>query len=120
MSESAPTPTFVPNRERAEVPLPKVARYLLNTAHPDGAPKAKFLMSFGFSSSAPERLVTALLAHVSENPATETTAVRFGTMYAVDGPLRCPDGRSPTLRSVWIIEPPADHPRLVTAYPPRV
>ena len=117
VSGREPTPTFVPNRDRAEVPLAKVTLYLLNTAHPDGAPKAAFFTAFGFTQSEPDRFVAALLEHVRNNPATETAAIAFGDMYTVDAPLACPDGRTPLVRSVWIIEPLKDCPRLVTAYP---
>ena len=108
---------MVPNRERAEVPIAKVARYLLNTAHPEGGPKAVFFIARGFVPAQPERLIDALLAHVAENAYNEQLATSFGVVYSIDAPLRCPDGREPAVRSVWIIEPPVDFPRLVTAYP---
>jgi hypothetical protein len=110
-------PSFVPDRAHADVPLAKVARYLLNPSHPEGAPKAAFFMAFGFAATDPQALVEALLAHVQEHPASESRPVHFGTMYTVVGPLQCRDGRTPLVRSVWIIEPPVRHPRLVTAYP---
>jgi hypothetical protein len=117
VSEGDPAPSFVPNCDRAEVALNKVTQYILNPAHPDGAPKAAFFMAFGFRPSEADALAAALLAHVQENPVGEITVVAFGVIYGVDAPLICPDGRAPMVRSVWIIEPPADHPRLVTAYP---
>jgi len=67
---AAGIPTWVPERARAEVPLPKVTEYLLNPSHPDGSPKARFFSRFGFSRNEPAVLVAALLVHVAENPAS--------------------------------------------------
>ncbi len=41
----------------------------------------------------------------------------YGRRYSVDGQIRSPDGRNPTIRTVWIIETGLDIPRLITAYP---
>jgi len=108
---------FVPNRQRAEVPIAKVTLYLLNPSHPDGASKAAFFSSFGFSRAEPIRLVEALGERIRDNPATEVTPTALGEMYAIDASLTGLDGRRPPVRSVWIIEDSAAHPRLVTAYP---
>jgi hypothetical protein len=107
----------VPNRDRAEVPLAKVTHYLLNPAHPDGAPKAAFFTAMGFNRANPSRLIDALLAHIRDNPAVEVQQAPFGALYVLDAALPTPDGRAPIVRSVWIIEPRFDYPRLVTAYP---
>ncbi len=114
---SEPPLDYVPNRELAEVPSLKIPAYLLNPEHPDGAPKAAFFFALGFNRSDPDRLIRALLDHVRLSPASEINQVQHGTMYTVDSPMPCPDGRSPRVRSVWIIEPPSDRPRFVTAYP---
>jgi len=37
--------------------------------------------------------------------------------YIIEGPLRCPDGRSPLVRTVWFAEQDDEIPRLVTAIP---
>jgi hypothetical protein len=117
VSDQASESSYVPQRERAEVARAKVTSYLLDLTHPDGAPKAVFFTARGFSPSNPEQFIEALLAQIQDHPFTEIVSTPFGPVYAIDAPLHCPDGRSPVVRSVWIIEPPAQHPRFVTAYP---
>ena len=46
----------------------KITQYLLSTVHPTGASKAKFFMSFGFSSGNWAELKRALLNHPLTNP----------------------------------------------------
>jgi len=47
------------------------------------------------------------------NPQNDT----FGTKYEIEGPLNCPDGRSPQVRTVWQVDTDELAPRLITAYP---
>ena len=42
---------------------------------------------------------------------------RHGQKYIVDGSMETPSKRSPSVRTVWIIDHGLDTPRLVTAYP---
>ena len=53
--------------------------------------------------------VTAYRSALSES--------KFGAKYQIDGPLPCPDGRSPVIRAVWIVDAGTDFPRLITAHP---
>jgi hypothetical protein len=59
----------------------------------------------------------ALISHARLCHVTKLSESRFGTKYQIDGPLPCPDGRSPTIRSVWIVDAGTDFPRLITAHP---
>ena len=59
----------IPNFDRAVIDAPKLAGYLLNPAHRVGAPKLRFLESFGFSRDRPEEVAAALRAHSAANPA---------------------------------------------------
>jgi hypothetical protein len=107
----------LPNVDSAYVEERKVTGYLLALGHPDGHDKAVFFARFGFRPEEWERLVEALLEHARANELVEREETRFGVQYAVDGPLRAPDGRTPSVRSVWEDKPGGRGPRLVTAYP---
>lgn len=116
----------MPGGARAYVEERKVRDYLLSREHPDGRTKAAYFESFGFRVEAWQTLAEALLRHGALGDLVETTTTPFGVQYAVVGPLECPDGRRPTVRSVWEAspddsgpgsEPGYGQPRLVTAYP---
>jgi hypothetical protein len=107
----------LPNAEMAYVEERKITEYLLALGHPDGHDKAAFFMRFGFRPDNWERLAEALLVHARENELAEREETLYGVQYAVDGPLRTPNGRSPPVRSVWEQRPGAAGPRLITAYP---
>jgi hypothetical protein len=63
-------------------------------------------------------LIQALMKHAVN---TEIALVVSGfdglTRYVLDGPLETPLGRSPKVRSIWVIERNQTLPRFVTAYP---
>jgi hypothetical protein len=103
----------IPNFGRALIEPRKLSEYLLNLSHPRGGPKAKFFLSQGFSA---DSLATALRAHAAGAEAT-VTATPFSVLYAVEGPLDMPSGRSRQVRAVWEIRVDETEPRLVTAYP---
>jgi hypothetical protein len=107
----------VPNAEKAIVPESKVRLYLLNPAHRVGASKAAFFLRFGFANAEWEMLAKALCRHVLDNDVSETEVTRFGTRYAVDGPLLAPDGTRLNVRSAWFIDAVKEFPRFVTAHP---
>jgi uncharacterized protein DUF6883 len=85
--------------------------------HLVGRHKARFFAGYGFTKAKWEVLRQALLQHVIDNVAIDIEANAFGTKYIVEGSLICPDGRSPVIRTIWMIEASHQVPRLVTAYP---
>jgi hypothetical protein len=96
----------------------KIAKYLLDLGHRDGAAKAKFFIGGGFSPDEPEALAEALKRHFRENKPSERQSDRFGgERIVIDAPMEVPDGRSPMVRSVWGIDEDQTVPRLLTAYP---
>lgn len=107
----------LPNAESVHIDPRKVSDYLLNLRHPDGGPKAAFLIRFGFGPDNLQALIEALLAHGRLNTVTRLQKKEFGTSYIVEGPLNTPDGRNPNLRTVWIVENDGGAPRFVTAIP---
>ncbi len=107
----------LPNAERAVVPGNKVTRYLLSATHPQGRHKATFFKRHGFSTNSWHELAASLVRHAAEHDVAGVDRSPFGTRYIIEGDLGSPDGRRPTVRSVWFIESGETTPRLVTAYP---
>lgn len=108
---------WLPNREHAVVPRPKIADYLLSNAHPDGQSKARFFTRFGFSAARWEVLAAALRRHASDHLVVRIEPSPFGQRYVIEGILHAPDGRTPLVRSIWFIATGGEVPWLVTAYP---
>ena len=107
----------LPNAINAYVERSKIVDYLLAFEHPEGSGKAEFFTRFGFTTEKRQVLADALIAHARTHPVSSMSESNYGTKYRIDGPIHCPDGRSPSLRAVWIIDTRADAPRLVTAHP---
>lgn len=107
----------LPNASRWHVPDTKLSGYLLSDTHPDGAPKAKFLKSFGFSATTPETLREAVLDHADHHDVSNSRQTEFGTIFEVEGQLQCPDGRTPFVRVVWMTDTGSEIPRLITLVP---
>ncbi len=103
--------------ERATIDPRKLASYMLDVGHPRGGGKARFLTRFGFTPAEPDVLATALRDHASDNPVVRTESRGFGMVYEVEGRLRSPNGRNPTVRVVWMIDTGASEPRLITLVP---
>ncbi len=107
----------LPYAEQAVVHPNKLNDYLLSLTHPEGRAKARFFVSYGFTADDPAKLSSSLRQHALGNEASLSKDNKFGRLFLVEGPLVTPDGRNPSLRSVWIIEPESTTPRLITAYP---
>jgi hypothetical protein len=95
----------------------KILGYLLAEDHPDGKSKAAFFLSFGFTIQNWTMLVDALRHHAANNPIKQKVESTHGVKYVIEGGIPTPDGRNPSIRSVWIQEVGQSIPRLVTAYP---
>lgn len=106
----------IPRFERATVSASKLGGYLLSDVHRIGAPKYRFLKSFGFSALRPDELEAALLAHGASNAAGIIKS-EFGVRYEVDGPLQTPSGVMLFVRTVWQEHAIADALRFVTLVP---
>ena len=108
---------MLPDADRARVDRAKVVDYLLSRDHPDGRSKAEFFARFGFKVEGWQVFAEALKAVGISNPVAAVVQSSHGTRYIVDGPINSPDGRTPRIRTVWIVEPGRPGPRLVTAHP---
>jgi hypothetical protein len=99
------------------VERPKIVGYLLNPAHTDGASKAKYLLAFGYTAEAPERLADDLVSHaVAHWPGRRMLPPLGRPRLIFEGPVQAPDGRRVSLRSVWEETTPVQM-RFLTAYP---
>ena len=107
----------LPNVEAAVASEEKVADYLLNPQHPDGAGKATFFAARGFRRDHWHLLSAALRRLAAENAVTCCMDSAHGQKYIVDGRVETPDGTAPLVRTVWIVDQGKTAPRLVTAYP---
>jgi hypothetical protein len=107
----------LPDHHRAVIPEPKITEYLLSPTHPHGRHKAEFFTAIGFSQSNWQELVNALRQHVSDNEVAKVEPSPFGTRYVIEGILKAPDGRLPSVRSVWMIRHGEQLPQFVSAYP---
>jgi hypothetical protein len=105
----------LPFLEQAFVEAQKITAYLLSEENSGG--KSAFFIAFGFSLARPEELQKALLVHAVAHEVTQVSETPHGIKYIIDGKMQTPDGRSPQVRSVWIVDAGKEAPRLVTAYP---
>ena len=108
----------MPNAENAYVEDRKITHYLLDLQHPKGGAKAVFFMRFGFTIENWRILADALCQHGASQPVTETVPADVSVQYVIEGELTTPDGRNPSIRSVWQVSG-EDAPRFITAYPTR-
>ncbi|MDT0632047.1 hypothetical protein RQM47_01220 [Rubrivirga sp. S365] len=106
----------VPNAEGAVVPPEKLTDYLLALSHPVGGSKARFFRAHGFDDNNADLLADGLRRIVTGAPAS-VRPTPFGTKYVAAGDLPTPRGTVVLIETVWIVEPPDERPRLVTAYP---
>ena len=107
----------LPNAHLAIVEREKVVEYLLNPAHPDNGGKAPFFMALGFRPDDWEVFADALRRMASNSSVSRNMETVHGRKYIVDGAIETPVGKTPVVRTVWIIDRGVDTPRLVTAYP---
>jgi hypothetical protein len=87
--------------------------------HPDGRSKAEFFTSFGFHLDEWQFLALSLTKHCENNLVVSVVESEWGKRYSVEGESETPDGRTPHVRTVWIVERGDEMPRPVTACPSR-
>lgn len=105
------------NWERATIERKKITHYILNSGHPDNGGKAAFFFSLGFNQNQWERLALAFRKLAATAEITKRMETFHGCKYVIEGRMDTPCGKSPMVRTVWIIDRGADIPRLVSAYP---
>ncbi len=107
----------LPRANLAVVNREKIMEYLLNREHPDNGGKAEFFIALGFNLNEWEILAESLrqLAVLSE--VSRSMASPHGKKYIVDGQIETPIGKTPIVRTIWIVDTGESIARLVTAYP---
>ncbi|MGI8964780.1 MAG: DUF6883 domain-containing protein [Limisphaerales bacterium] len=86
-------------------------------AHPDNGGKAAFFEGLGFRRAEWETLAAALRALAGQTEATQSTKSPHGQKYVIVGRIKSPGGKSPLVRTIWIVDIGLEVARLVTAYP---
>lgn len=107
----------LPNSDAAGIAQEKIRDYLLNAAHPDNGGKAAFFISLGFQREDWSALAIAFRELARTANVSAQLESTHGAKYILDGRIQSPSGRSPVVRTIWIIDRGDDIPRLVTAYP---
>ena len=107
----------LPNAQFAVLEPEKLVDYLLNPAHPDNGGKALFFLGLGFQRDEWRPLAAAFRKVAEAQPVAKSMASPHGRKYIVDGRIETPGGKTPLVRTVWIVDRGFDTPRLVTAYP---
>ncbi|HYV00699.1 MAG TPA: hypothetical protein VE977_17840 [Pyrinomonadaceae bacterium] len=107
----------LPNASLALVERAKITEYLLNREHPDNGGKADFFIALGFRADDWETMAAALRILAINYPVNLSVESPHGKKYIVDGAIETPVGKTPMVRTVWIIDTGETVPRLVTAYP---
>jgi hypothetical protein len=107
----------LPNAQLSVVEPEKILDYILNSAHPDNGGKARFFLGLGFQRDEWRPLAAAFRKLAEGQLVAKSMASPHGRKYIVDGRIDSPSGRTPLVRTVWIVDRGFDTPRLVTAYP---
>ena len=107
----------LPNAVRVLVQPENVTEYLLNAAHPDNNGKAEFFESFGFRLDGWEMLARAFRQVAVDGEVIQNLETSHRVKYVLDAAMETPSGKSPLVRTVWIVDRGRTCPRLVTAYP---
>ncbi len=97
----------------------KISAYLLNVDHPEGGGKARYFVARGFHPSGAPAFIAALRQHAAATHFVREIMNEHGVKRVYEGPLSCPDGTVPHVRSVWHRAPGRSVMMLVTAYPIR-
>lgn len=74
-------------------------------------------MGLGFRRDEWELLAEAFREVAESRPVLKSMASPHGRKYIVDGRIETPGGKTPLVRTVWIVDLGLEMPRLVTAYP---
>ena len=110
---------LLPNAHLTRIEGEKITDYLLSSDNPQGRAKAWFFLSFGFSATRWEELAEALRRHAVSHAVARVLETTYGPRYHVDGEIETPDGRNPSVRTVWQVDLGSNRPRFITAYPHR-
>lgn len=109
----------LPGGEHAYVSPAKLHDYILSRSHLHGRAKARWCRALGFDEANAAWLAQALTAVAVQEEVTEVRSSEHGVLDVIEGDLRGSTGRTGRVRTVWVVEPGDERPKLVTAYPAR-
>ena len=107
----------IKNADRAIIAVEKLTGYLLNASHKRGGAKARLLISLGYQTTLPERLVADLRAQHLSLDAARTSPNAYGVSYRIEGEIVTPTGKSVRFCSIWQTDTGSETPRFITMYP---
>jgi hypothetical protein len=110
----------LPHSNEAIVERQKITDYLLEAAHPDNGGKALFFVQLGFKIEQWETLAKALKTLAIESEVTTIHESTHGKKYVIIGPIQSPGGKTPTVKTIWVVDKNQNAARLVTAYPHKI
>jgi hypothetical protein len=106
----------LPNGERAYINMVKLRGYSLSPTHEEGKHKARvFAAALGIGLEQVEWLRAELLTAARDVDCEAGRLDEHGRRYTVDFTARF-ERNSARVRSVWIVRPREDFPRLVSCY----
>ncbi|MCT7957499.1 DUF6883 domain-containing protein [Laspinema palackyanum] len=108
----------LPNPDQALIPFEKLEGYSLNPNHSEGGHKARvFQSALGIGLEESEELRIALFQALKVEDAIPTNRTNYGQKYQIDFEMTR-ERKSAIIRSMWMIKPNEDFPRLITCYIP--
>lgn len=108
----------LPNPDAALIPFDKLEGYALNPDHDGGQHKAiVFQSALNIGLAEAEELRAALIQALKDHEAIPTTTTPYGQKYRLDFEM-IRQGKTATIRSIWILTPQQSAPRLITCYIP--
>ncbi|MDE3099564.1 MAG: hypothetical protein KGJ88_08815 [Verrucomicrobiota bacterium] len=107
----------LPSANNAKVEREKIVDYLLNPAHPDNSGKAEFFEALGFRRKEWKPLAAAFLSLARQTEVAQSMKSPHGQKYVIIGRIESPVGKSPLVKTIWIVDSGLETARLVTAYP---
>jgi hypothetical protein len=106
----------LPHGDAALIDFRKLTDYVLNPQHRLGAHKARvFRAALGLTADNAGELDVALRRAAAQGEAILDREDAYGAHYHIDFSMAY-DGRESVVRSLWIIRPDEDAPRLVSAF----
>jgi len=107
----------LPKAVKTVVERGKIVNYLLNPAHPDNGGKEEFFEKLGFRRAAWKALAEALQTMAVRTDVAQSVKSPHGQKHVIVGRIDSPTGKSPMVRTIWIVDRGTNVARLVTAYP---
>jgi hypothetical protein len=107
----------LPNQEQAVIAREKLVKYLLNTEHKRGGPKARLFAQFGYSLDNWNQLDADIRFYHLNAEVSEVRQTMYGMRYEIRAPLQTPNGRILEIRTIWQIDAGTNVPRLITIIP---